>query len=140
MTPKDWNLLVIAAAGGRDVSPVQLQKALFLLGKKLPLPPESRYDFEAYDYGPFCSAVYTDAEQLEREGLVVIEHGGSYRRYIATPEGREQADRLRARLEARARTYLGEVVAFVRRLSFKQLVEAIYAEFPEMRENSVYRG
>src|SRR5438477_13056735 len=101
MTPKDWTLLVIAAAGGRDVSPVQLQKALFLLGEKLSLPEDERYKFKPYDYGPFCVTVYDDAEQLRREGLVVIEHALPYRRYSVSPEVLEQADRLRKRLDAR---------------------------------------
>lgn len=140
MRPKDWTLLVIAAADGREVSPVQLQKALFLLARRLPLPAESSYQFDAYDYGPFCQTIYSDAEALAREGLVAIEHGLPYRRYMATPAGREEAGRLRAQLDTRASNYLDEVASFVRRLSFKQLVEAIYAEFPEMRENSVYRG
>lgn len=140
MSPKDWTLLVIAAAGGRALSPVQLQKALFLIGEKLVLPPSDRYEFEPYDYGPFCARVYSDAEQLERDGFVEIGYGRPYRLYCATPEGIDRADSLRKQLESRERAYLDEVVSFVRRLTFKQLVEAVYAAYPRMRANSVYRS
>lgn len=140
LTAKDWNLLVIAAAKGKALEPVQLQKALFLLAEKLPLPRHSRYAFRAYDYGPFCAAIYSDAEELQNEGLVVVEHGGRYRRYYATAEGLDEAKALRQRLDQRSQSYLDEVIRFVRQLSFKELVEAIYEEFPSMRANSVYRS
>jgi uncharacterized protein YwgA len=87
MVPKDWTLLVIAAAAGNAVSPVQLQKALFVLGDKLELPAGERYLFEPYDYGPFCKAIYSDAESLESKGLVLVEHGGRFRHYFATAAG-----------------------------------------------------
>ena len=35
MTRQDWLLLVLAAAGGKPLSPLQLQKSLFLVGHDL---------------------------------------------------------------------------------------------------------
>ena len=65
VTRSDWTLLAICAGGFRGLSPVQLQKTLFLLGKQLPEAVTADfYDFQAYHYGPFDRTVYVDAERL----------------------------------------------------------------------------
>ncbi len=144
MTRKDWPLLVIAAAQGKPVSPVQLQKALFLIGQTLPpaqVQTQVFYDFAPYDYGPFDGTVYSDAQQLEREGLVAINFPPfRNREYVATSTGLERAAALRANLAPNVTHYLDEVVQWVRSLSFSDLVRAIYAKYPAMKANSVFRG
>lgn len=143
MTRKDWTLLVVAAAGGKAVSPVQLQKTLFLLSRNLSpedLGVDRLYDFEPYDYGPFDGAIYQDAERLEEEGYVAIDQAGSrFRSYRATPEGLDRADRLRAKLNPKAVAYLDRIITWVASLSFNQLLEAVYKAYPEMAKNSVFR-
>ena len=143
MTRKKWTLLVIAAAGGRPVSPVQLQKSLFLLHQNLPdrLGVDRFYDFEPYDYGPFDGDIYTDAEALQEEGLVTIDVplGQRYREYYATPVGLELSGTLRTKLDPAVREYLDSLVRWVRSLSFNALVQAVYSKYPEMAVNSVFR-
>lgn len=143
MIPKDWTLLVIAAAGGKSVSPVQLQKTLFLLSRNLSakdLQVDRLYSFEPYDYGPFDYAVYHDAEKLEAEEQVTIDQAGSrFRSYRATSTGLEQASRLRAKLSPITTGYLDKIVGWVSNLTFNQLIEAIYKAYPEMAKNSVFR-
>jgi uncharacterized protein YwgA len=144
MTRKDWTLLVIAAARGDAVSPVQLQKSLFLIDRNL--SPTSRgtthfYHFRAYDYGPFDGAIYSDATELALEGFVLVHpESGASRRYIATPTGLSRAETLRKELEGGVVVYLDEVVTWVRRLSFNELVGAIYHHYPEMKANSVFQA
>ncbi|MEO6022952.1 MAG: hypothetical protein ABIP64_07525, partial [Burkholderiales bacterium] len=73
MEARDWTLLVLAKAG--ELQPVQLQKSLFLLGRNLnehQLATGNFYNFEAYDYGPFSSGIYADAEMLEQGKLIII--------------------------------------------------------------------
>jgi uncharacterized protein YwgA len=143
MTRIDWTLLVIAAAGGRAVQPVHLQKALFLLRRNLGLE-ELRvtefYDFEPYDYGPFDGAVYSDAESLATEGMVEIDYPPDkrYREYRATERGLRHAQALRLGLTPHAAQYLDKVVRWVQSVSFNQLVEAIYKAYPDMAANSVF--
>jgi uncharacterized protein len=114
MNSKDWTLLVIAAAKGKEISPVQLQKTLFLIDRNL--SPEQRktrnfYEFQAYDYGPFNRAIYDDAADLGREGLVLIyPEAGTYRQYIALPAGLERANDLRSQLDPTVTEYLDGVV------------------------------
>ena len=52
---KEWTLLVIALAGGRPLSPVELQKSVFLMGQLLPneVLPEDYFEFVSYNCGPF---------------------------------------------------------------------------------------
>ncbi len=74
MDRKEWNLLVLAAAGGEPFQPVQLQKALFLLSRKIPpsfLGPDF-YHFEPYNFGPFdvgAGGYYGQGQILDMVGL-----------------------------------------------------------------------
>jgi uncharacterized protein YwgA len=144
VTAKEWTLLVVAAGKGLPLSPVHLQKALFLLGRNLSseqLQVAEYYPFKPYDYGPFNSEVYKDAQQLRDEGLVVIEPfaGARYRDYSATPAGLDRAKALREELEPVVTEYLDNVVAWARSLSFTALVRAIYKDYPDMKVKSVFR-
>jgi hypothetical protein len=143
LTPRDWTLLAIDAASPGALTPVQLQKALFLIGRRLDhsqLTAPSFYVFRPYDYGPFSAAVYADAEALEAEGLAHIDLSGQnrYRRYSATVAGRAHAAALA--VDPKLRDFVTRLVAWTRALSFEQLVSAIYAEYPEMKVNSVFAG
>lgn len=144
MTPKDWTLLVIAEAGEHPVQPVQLQKALFLISRNLhprDLAAPKFYAFSPYDYGPFCSQVYADAERLETEGLVVISRPPEtrFKTYRATEAGFQRASALKSALSSQATTYLTRVVEFTQSHTFNELVSAIYEAYPEMRANSVFQ-
>jgi uncharacterized protein len=142
---KDWILLTIAAARGESLSPVQLQKSLFLIERNLTGAQRRTrdfYKFTPYDYGPFDSTIYRDAGKLESEGYVsIIQTGnGSYREYAATPDGLRNASELRQQLDEVALDYLDRVVEWTRKLSFGELVSSIYKAYPEMAVNSVFRG
>ena len=144
MDRKYWTLLVLASAAGGPLSPVQLQKSLFLVDRNLTRAQRgggSFYSFRAYDYGPFDSAVYADAATLQTDGLAVItEPAASHRTYSATPAGLEFAGPLRGALDPEVVDYLDRVVAWVRSMPFTELVKAIYAQYPEMKANSIFRG
>ncbi len=143
MQPKDWALLVIGAAENRGLSPVQLQKVLFLLQRKFPADRlgESFYNFIPYNYGPFDVQIYYDAEKLEKEGLISITPSAEHRwkTYRVAPAGLRLASELRSEAPASVLEYLDYVVRWVRGLSFRELVSAIYAEYPEFRVNSVFQ-
>lgn len=144
MNAKDWTLLVIAARKGKSLQPVQLQKSLFLLGRNLShrhLRVKTFYQFEPYDYGPFCSQIYSDAESLCFEGLVHIDcpPNLSYRFYSATEEGIVKANELKKILSPETKDYLEKIVEWTSSLSFNDLVSAIYQAYPEMKENSIFR-
>lgn len=143
MRRRDWALLALGAASGEPLSPVQLQKSLFLLGESLPwaIGPEF-YQFRPYHYGPFDRAVYCDAEDLAEEGLVRLqrEPARPWVEYAATTQGLRRAEALRTEAPAQAVAYLDAVVAWARRLSFQELVTSIYKLYPGQRVNSVFKA
>jgi uncharacterized protein len=139
----DWTLIVLAAAGNRALSPVQLQKALFLLAKECPVEVgDAFYTFRPYNYGPFSEVVYSDADELVARGLAerLTTSGRRWVEYGATDRGRLQAQKLRTELPVRAVSYIDALVPWVCGLSFEQLVRAIYVSYPEMRANSIFKG
>ena len=134
-------LAVLACAeAGHTYSPVQIQKALFILLEEAPdiFDANSKFNFQAYDYGPFDKDIYAELEALSREELVEIGVNPQLTRktYAVLPEGRRIADALKAGLSEDQIEFITEVSSFVRRLSFADLVSAIYKAYPDMKKNS----
>lgn len=133
-------LVALSFAGGRPLTPVQVQKALFLADDRAPGAFLSKYDFQPYDYGPFDRQVYIDAQCLRAEGLVEIgTDQRGWNTYAATAEGLQRAGALAARLSVQDRGMLERIVGLVRSLSFTELVSAIYRRYPHMKVNSVFK-
>jgi hypothetical protein len=134
-------ILLLSLSGGYRFSPVQVQKLLFLIDKNLPDTAGTPFfNFQPYDYGPFDKDVYLELEGLSKEGLVEIyqEHLSGHRWYALTPEGAKKAQDLAARLDAKSADYIEKLSEFVRSLSFRDLVSAIYKAYPETKINSVF--
>lgn len=141
----DWTLLVLAAARGEHLQPVQLQKALFLLGQNVPALKSGAlpfYQFRPYDYGPFCSAIYRDLEDLQELGDVIAERSANttYVTHRATPQGLRRAADLRGHLPTNVASYLDALVAWVRAQSFASLLRSVYQAHPDMAANSVFQS
>jgi hypothetical protein len=135
-------LVMLAVAQGKELTPVQIQKSLFLADEEVrpAFRASSRYKFEPYDYGPFDKQVYADAQALAAKGLVKIgTDPRGWSTYAATPEGLQRGAVLRGDLNDGQREMLDRIVGLVRRLSFTALVSAIYKKYPRMRERSVFR-
>jgi hypothetical protein len=65
-----WPLVALAHRKGQALTPVQIQKALFVLGRELPTVVRPRfYSFKPYNYGPF-GAVYHDSKRWQRLGFI----------------------------------------------------------------------
>jgi hypothetical protein len=141
MNRQDWTLLAISFGGEAGLSPVQLQKSLFLLGRELPEDLGEFYTFVAHNYGPFSKAIYHDAELLAGQGLVAISSAPwqSYPVYRVTGSGAARAEALVQSAGPAAAGYLRTVVKWARSRSFAELVSAIYAKYPEFRVNSVFQ-
>ena len=132
----------LTPAKGATHSPVQVQKLFFLLDKGLEnFMDRPLFNFEPYDYGPFDQDVYHTLEKLAGEGLVEIdiESHGRWNTYILTPEGQQRGNELLKKLPDEVQRFIRNVSEFVRKLSFAQLVSAIYKAYPEMKVNSVFK-
>ncbi len=135
-------LAALAAGEGDEHSPVQVQKLIFLIEKNVASDlGGERFKFVPYDYGPFDSSLYGELQGLEFEGLAVSEATTrGWKKYRLTAEGQRRGNEVLSSMVPRARDYLREVSAFVRRLSFAELVSSVYKAYPEMKVNSVFKG
>jgi uncharacterized protein YwgA len=136
-------LLVIESASDEGLSPLQLQKSLFIVGQsKLPGLPSDFYDFYAYNYGPFCEEIYHDTDTLVEEGMVfnIPVAGQSWSKYVITPKGQTRSEEIRkGKNNIGLVEYINETVQWVKSLNFSALLRAIYAKYPEYRVNSVFQ-
>ena len=144
MNRQDLLLAVLAAAEGQAYQPVQLQKALFLLSQNIPevVCDGPGFGFVPYDYGPFDSDVYAEAQRLKAAGLAEIGPStqGRWSAYSASHDGVTRGREVLGRLTPAQREYIEEVSSWVRRLSFAALVKSIYEAYPEQRANSIFQG
>ncbi len=141
MKRKNITLLMLATAKGKSFTPVQIQKAMFLISEEIPaLFDEEHYCFEPYDYGPFDKAVYEDIRILEEEGLAIRCSNGRWNIYQSSEKVLKCAEDLLKSVHKEMADYINSVSEFVRSLNFAQLVSAIYEAYPEMKENSIFLG
>ncbi len=142
MDRKDWVLLALAAAPEKTLQPVQLQKSLFLVWKRIHGIKDEFYSFTPYHYGPFSKEVYHDADQLATEGMVLVipQFGTSWSKYSLSSEGEKRVDILKGVADPQVSEYLAKAVQWAAKLSFRQLVSAIYEAYPDYRANSVFQG
>ena len=139
---KEWTLLAIYCANEDGLSPAQLQKSLFLLGKNLPdAVGDNYYQFTPYGYGPFDQTIYFDAEQLSRDGLISINYTESRKwpKYFITSKGKEYAESLKQKTENKVTDYLYAVIKWAQSLTFQELIRAIYHAFPKFKSNGVFQ-
>ncbi|RPH95187.1 hypothetical protein EHM69_05255 [candidate division KSB1 bacterium] len=140
---RDWLLLILDSAEGRSLSPVQLQKTLFLLKEKAPnVVGDGFYNFIPYNYGPFDAAIYSDAEALQAENLVAISAptGQRWKNYSLTQQGADTVRRLKENLNTQHADYLRKLVGWVLAKDFNTLLRWIYTQYPRYRKNSVFQG
>jgi len=113
---KDWTLLAISLSREQGLSPVQIQKALFLLGKELPQAINGPfYEFVPHNYGPFSKEIYEDAEGLAEQGMVAVARrpGRGFLEYYPTSFGDHQLGELKRRADPVAVAYLEKAVNWV---------------------------
>ncbi len=142
MRRQDWLLLFLGTEGGHlPTDQIRVMKGMFLLDRADGHPVRGLYQFEAYAYGPFASAVYRDLDALQLQDLVrVTRHLGTSRKtYELTDAGRERFVEL-------ANSTVPEHLELVRKakqrvtsLGFEELLEQIYEEYPDYAKKSVAR-
>jgi hypothetical protein len=140
MSKRDWLLLALDEAAQHGLSPVQVQKTMFLFwkGTQRVLNEDQFYEFSAHNFGPFSSDIYRDLDLLSGAGLVRIDRAPAPadRNYRITERGSRRVEQ--RVFNERAALYLRETVPWVLRRSFSQLVRHIYERWPEYRKNSIF--
>jgi hypothetical protein len=92
----DWLLLLLdraalEASGPDELDPVRIQKGMFLLSERG--PARGLYNFRAYDWGPFSSAIHADLDALTQQGYLDESRvrGRTWSTYRVTVRGHELA-------------------------------------------------
>lgn len=139
--PKDMILAALAAGPEVWFTPVQVQKLLFLIDRRIPkLVGGPIFNFVPYHYGPFDKRIYPVLKQLEEEGLVKIQSDSNFRRdaYALTENGVKKGWNELNALPSDAADFIKRANAFVLKATFAQLISAIYRAYPDMKVNSVF--
>ena len=141
MNKKDIILAGLAPANGAFHSPVQVQKLFFLIDRNIANDIGGPYfNFQPYGYGPSDKTIYMMLEGLQNEGLVEISSPHRWKQFRLTELGQRQGIDILEALPYRAKNYFHQVSAFIRALSFSQLVAAIYKAYPVTRSNGVFQN
>ena len=142
MKKKDWILIVLNCSEDKSLSPVQLQKSLFLLKHMNPDAINNNfYNFIPYHYGPFCLNIYEDANSPKFNEMINVNVNAIERWnvYSITDKGTKYVDNLKKQIKPELYNYALKIVKWVKSKSFSQLISAIYKQFPEFKVNSVFK-
>lgn len=144
MRRTDWLVLFLAAAPGDALDPVRVQKGMFLFAMRAPVAERARYVFEPYAYGPMSRLLYGDVRRLQHEHIVEAApiEDATWQLLALTRAGRERAAHLRGRAErehADALAQLDGIRREISGLSFSELLQHVYARYPEYATRSVFR-
>lgn len=142
----DWLLLLLDKAalradGPDELDPVRIQKGMFLLSERG--PARGLYDFRAYDWGPFSSAIYTDLTTLTQHGYLSEERvlGRTWSTYRVTTRGHERAAAAAAaQVGTTSIAWLRQAREFLTTRSFAQLLRDVYTLYPDYAVNSRFGG
>jgi hypothetical protein len=140
MTPRQgYLLLALSKAPDGYLSPVQIQKAMFLLKEEAPkLVGQGFYTFKPYNYGPFCSTIYEDLSTLAAANLLVTQSAGRYPIYTITKEGLLASETISKKTDTVLEKYINDVVVWIKGQSFASLLHNIYEKYPKYAVNSVF--
>jgi uncharacterized protein YwgA len=137
----EFLLLALASASDGRLTPVQIQKAMFLLKQEAGqfVGPDF-YEFVPYNYGPFNSSIYDDLNTLAAAGLVTVDQpqGRSWAMYTITGTGQQKAEQVRQNVAPAIRDYTQSVVTWIKGQSFAGLLRSIYSKYPSFAVNSVF--
>jgi hypothetical protein len=135
-----WLVLAIALAGEQGLSPVQIQKAMFLLRMEASgYVGVNFYEFQPYNYGPFSTSIYNDVDVLVFGGLLRTEARYNYSQYVATDIGRARANEFSQTIDKHVFDFLTQIIQWIKSVDFSQLLRSIYAKYPAFAVNSVFR-
>ena len=143
MTKDEVILASLATSDYVIYGPVQVQKLVFLVDDRIsPSLGADRFDFIPYHYGPFDAVVYEILDKLADDGEVEIveDRRVPHSQYRLTRSGQRRGSSLLEAFGEDDTSRIQELSSFVRRVTFAQLVSAIYNAYPAMRENSVFGG
>ena len=131
MDKKQVTLLnALQSAGSEGLTPVQIQKVMFLYGESLEAKEKADfYNFVPYNYGPFDKTIYSDLEKLVGQNMLKKKRSSSGAWYTYYPLNTSATH---------SDNYIDKLVKWAQKQSFKDLLLAIYEHYPQYKEKSVF--
>jgi hypothetical protein len=137
--PDDYLLLALAEAADGSLTPVQIQKAMFLLKEEAGRDISKKfYKFIPYNYGPFCADIYQDLAILESKGLVITDKAQKWQVFTITKKGLEKAEIDSGSLSNPVRNYIRVLIVWIKAQTFSSLLQSVYKKYPDYAINSVF--
>ncbi len=141
ISTKELLLLIISEAKLEGLTPLKLQKSVFLTKEAYPRELKDFYSFIPYNYGPFTPEIYKDADDLITHGLVQrLKSQGHLERYVITKDGLEAAKKISESFPSNVHNYVTKLIKWIQPLTFQELLSSIYKHYPRYKINSVFRG
>lgn len=136
--PSSWLLLFVAyeSADGPaaiELSPLHIQKGMFLFSQAANLPTEQSYTFRAEASGPLSPELCADVDRLAARNLLSAHKvpGIHYWFYKTTDEAKARAAEMARQKGVRRCVPFVEVIrGLLQQLSLSQLVSGICAAYP----------
>lgn len=133
----DILLAIVAAANGKALSRVHLQKVAFLVSEEFKGKlPKDFYTFDKHNYGPFCPDITVDTDMLLYWGWIRANAGTDRNTEMYSISEQSNLDELL--LAEDIKRFIKETVAWVADMSFSKLVRAIYLRYPEFLERNIF--
>ena len=140
--PAKWLLLVLLAGGEKRrynepiAGKTKLVKEIFLLDQaRKEIAP--RYEFKAYDYGPFSADILRDLDEMKERGLVQAEPGYGGEVYSLTERGVGVARVLWSREDPKTLAKIFDIKVRFNRMPLSQLLSYVYDRYPRFADKSV---
>ena len=97
------------------------------------------FSFQPYLYGPFDKSIYGLVRTMESAGDLRISADGGYARYSLTQAGYLRGEAILASFPDSVAEYFRRAARWTHLMPYRQMLAAIYRQFPEMARNSVTR-
>lgn len=138
-------LLLFISSGSEQLDPIRVMKGLFVFTMEAPdawLPRDARYDFVPYSYGPYSSQISSDLDYFASIGHLnaIRPQGRSWKYYSISDKGKVLTEQLASSFKPEALNYLRQLREYILKLSFRQLLDAVYTKYPEYAVNSVFKS
>lgn len=134
MNKRDLILQIFSLVNDKTLSPLQLQKLLFLVDEKLSIDINGTkfFNFEPYDFGPFDRQIYIELNALISTGQIIV-HNGKVRQYQLID------DNFNVSIAENIKEKIKILADFVKKCTFKELLTAIYKEYPHTAIKAIYK-
>jgi hypothetical protein len=143
-----WALPLLLCSGAVDrdaphpLDRIRVQKAVFLLVQRGPGRWRRSYDYQPYNWGPYCRELADDLRRLTEMRLLrpTQFQGARYKSYAPTPEGQLLAQRLREELSTEELGFIDSVRTYVTSVGFNDLLRDVYDAYPGFATKSKWAG